>query len=377
MKRLLSLILCAIMLSAVILPVEAIDLPTVPPVYKGFSGGSGTAEDPYLISSANDLSRIYSYYYSYPDLRLPQVHFKLTSDIKLTQWGPSRVFVEKYIGIHSFQEIMGVYENGEYCPTDVYYLGKKDAEAQAFLDRLSEAYGKNYVFEKIGIFIYGDWIPSFDHRQTKIHEVVSAEQVYKYYQTNWSESYLEIVDKYSGLYYKSGFTGVFDGNGYSITLTKNSSNNGYLFGVIKSGAVVKNLNLIGTGEVALAYEAEEGSLIENCSIYTERGFTVNEYFVYLRDQYGYYEKQDIKEGYTAIVKSNGKVKNCYNVSPLAGDIDCDCTVNLKDVNFMKRYFAGFTQETPSLETDMNIDGVVDGKDFYFLVLKVSGLYPIQ
>jgi len=94
MKRILSIILCFVMLLAVVsslgVTAEGENSETeITNKYK-FSGGSGTKEDPYLISTAEDVNSIYQYNIEHYDLRKEKVYYRLTNDIK--SWYPVSPF---------------------------------------------------------------------------------------------------------------------------------------------------------------------------------------------------------------------------------------------------------------------------------------------
>jgi len=378
----LSLILCAIMLCTVILPIKSVEETEKTTLY---SGGSGTEDDPYLISTAADIEAIYNYTLTPEscDLTAPRVYYKLTNDIVLNRYKTniSPLYINNYIGPNALKSA-----------TDYPLESSAKENAQNLLDEAIAKYGKLYVrYCDEREYYYGRQMlrEKYTHKAELI-EVSEASLVYGFHIANIesrSPGYETIIfDPYSGLFYNVGFTGILDGNGYTIKLTKSDKNMGYLFGYLKSGAVVKNLNLKGTDSVSFAYEAEEGSLIENCSIYTERGFVEGDYCKeFQRESYCYdygeallleYEVVCSKHeefGNSAIVNSYGTVKGCYNLSSKAGCFYGDEKIDLKDVNQARRVLLGVAKEPDMIYSDMNMDGRFDAKDIQILQQIVAGL----
>ena len=98
MKKLLSILLCFTMLFGVFcaFPISASD--DTP-----YSGGSGTEDDPYLISTKEDIKEVQDNIANDPTLWSRKVYYKLTNDIT-TDIGFTPVTEYKGIQPHCFVE---------------------------------------------------------------------------------------------------------------------------------------------------------------------------------------------------------------------------------------------------------------------------------
>lgn len=192
-----------------------------------YSGGSGTEDDPYLISTAKDLTQICRSIEKDPSLQQKKVYYKLTNDISPT---------DKYPNL-TISPVYGFRGGSPHCyyPPDASPISRHNA----------------------------------------------------------------------------AFTGVFDGNGYSIKF----NTRGYIFGFLENGAEVKNLTLKGHG--SLAFSVSESSRISNCVIMTDvsvKGFGIYDSSIWCTEEYGCFT-MFIYEIYSgAIAKNYGTIENCINYS---------------------------------------------------------------
>jgi len=398
MKRLLSLILCAIMLCTVILPIKSVEETEKTTLY---SGGSGTEDDPYLISTAADIEAIYNYCIENPDLRMPKVYYKLTKDITLyyEQKVFSPLYISDYLGANAL-------EKAPYTLSD---FSGEDAEKR--FNEALEKYGELYIIKTSGGWFshttYFESLPftvdlqsnvvrinSFDdintfndHNLTVIKEL--DEICNTYYGTNiWGGNY-ELYSQ--DLYYQIGFAGVLDGNGHTIKLT-NTNTHSFLFGYLKNGAVIKNLNLTGDrlpmandDGIGFAYEIGEGCTISNCTINTTAKYFY--YFSYAKEVVpslgrDYHLNGEwsfpayrVEEGCCAIVNNYGTVQNCWNLASFVFDQDQKDIV--KKLNTLKQYVIGLfgSNKTAPKSNDINMDGAINAKDIWVAEMIVAGLDP--
>ena len=249
MKKLLSIILCFAMLSGVfsILPVSASD--DTP-----YSGGSGTEDDPYLISTKEDIKEVQDNIANDPSLWSKKVYYKLTNDIttdvgftpvKEYQGIAPHCFVEAGVDISIFKEDKAHYEeilNGTYEP---------------YFEEYFEEFGPLYF---VGYSDYSEW-PYYYYSQYSLYAIDDIDDI-KYYP---NIDYIESFHAYSGvsspLLREAAFTGVLDGNGHTIKMQ--GASYGFLFGALCNGAVVKNLKLKGY-DTSWAYKIDETSTLKNC-----------------------------------------------------------------------------------------------------------------
>ena len=97
MKRLISVLLCTALVFGLlsIFPVKTY----------AFSGGSGTEEDPYLISTVQDLYELRKNIKSEPRSWLKKQHYKLTANINFTNKGTiSPLYDLPGYGFHCFEK---------------------------------------------------------------------------------------------------------------------------------------------------------------------------------------------------------------------------------------------------------------------------------
>lgn len=302
MKKLLSILICFAMLFGALctFPVFASD--DTP-----YSGGSGTEDDPYLISTKEDIKEVSENIANDPSLWSRKVYYKLTNDIT-TDVGFTPVKEYRGIAPHCFVE----------AGVDISIFKEDKAHYEEILNGTYEPYFEKY-FEEFGLLYfvgysdYSEW-PYYYYSQYSLYAIDDIDDI-KYYP---NIHYIESSHAYSGvsspLLREAAFTGVLDGNGHTIKMQ--GASYGFLFGALCNGAVVKNLKLKGY-DTSWAYKIDETSTLKNC-IYEA---STAEEITYIwggqggmdgeREDY-YNEWQSTVGG--PVVKCYGNVINCINAS---------------------------------------------------------------
>ncbi len=399
MKRILSLILCFVMFLAVVSPLgvtaEGENSETeITNKYK-FSGGSGTKDDPYLISTEKDLQDIYGYSVENSKIGDPQVHYKLMNDIDFRETFSVPSYTESGTLMNRAQSLSHVgffdswghhaYRKTGYIVED-FVVGSEDPEKN--INSLLSQYGKLYtVIRQVGCdftltdaWYYEDRMMLFE---------ISNEEQFSDFLVFYRDFYAFLdhfewvggddlwLEAMKTILYYAPFDDVFDGNGHTIRFEPYTpgpyggsliARFGYLFGFIDNGGVVKNLNLEGD-DIALACQIGEGGTVENCTV------SASKYKRYAYDcRMGFHDPITTIPG-KAIAKNYGTVVNCYNTSPNAGMITSDSNVDAKDVFALRLALSGVSEEPEPIRADLNIDSKIDAKDACILTRIVIGCDP--
>ena len=240
-------ILCGILVSTI--SSYAADTP--------YSGGSGTEDDPYLISSGDDIRKLFQAMKTDPSLWYTKYYYKLTNDIETSYnlYVPTSINSNQWSG---------------YCPWSWYNSVLKTTSFQVADKNLRES-GLVTIYH----CICGE--DGSDRYATEVNffEVLSNnDKYYNAYFRRYDDSYEEYPDyprwEYVNEYYwNAAFTGVFDGDGHTIKMKKEGS----FFGFLENGAQVKNLTIEG-GEDSFVYDIDDTSVIVNCTSIGPQGYNV-------------------------------------------------------------------------------------------------------
>ena len=280
MKKLISVFLCFAMVLGVLLifPVKAY----------AYSGGSGTEDDPYLISTSNDILEIKSNILKDPSLWSRKVYYKLANDITVSS-GVSPLYETRSIG-------------GLSCYVESgYKFASFSNKSEEFFMQLREREGSLYSLT-VNQSRHG-WLDN------SYSELKTLERLWEmeYASSSWvGDGYIR-----KELYRKAAFTGVFDGNGHTITVSDNYSQ-GYLFGCIENGGVVKNLTVKGK-KAGIAYSVSKDSTVFGCVLDSDWMYETQAIIAGGQtddDCWGY--AYEIVSG--AIAYNYGTVENCINYS---------------------------------------------------------------
>ncbi len=280
-----------------------------------YSGGSGTEDDPYLIGSEKDITTLSNNILTDPSLYGAKKHYKLINDIKISK-GISPVYELSLGGKNCSVE-------SEFDVSYIRYLLEEytEEEFEAWYSEIVSQMG--YLYKKTGtrhaegMYYVVDTTPMY----SRVYFDVYVRNYYGEKNPGYNN------ELYRTFYRNAAFTGVFDGNGHSIELAYQSTGTNYLFGYLKNGAVVKNLELLGEC-ASLAYSVDKTSLISDCIINTDKTFA---------EIYQYYDATDydtyiITGG--AIAINNGTVQNCTNYAKgISGLIGYNSGTAVNCVNF--------------------------------------------
>ena len=281
MKKLISILLCFAMIFGAFcaFPVSAYD--DTP-----YSGGSGTEEDPYLISNYNDIITLRNSIENDPVYK-NKIYYKLTNDITISG-GISPLYATSGVGFNS-------YKNSGYSFNDVF------SDVETWYSEYQSSYGNLF-------YSYDPYISGCGNLGLRYVEMSgSGEFIEGLGMYRWQ--YEDTV--YSTLYRKVAFTGVFDGDGHSITA------DGFLFGFIENGGVVKNITLKGT-RAAIAYSVSSSSTVKNCIVDCDTLYTASCYTGIAVGEEGSLSVGEVTGA--AIAHNNGKVENCVNYADGIGGI---------------------------------------------------------
>ena len=298
MKKLLSILLCFAMVLGVLLifPVKAY----------AYSGGSGTEDDPYLISSADDIRRICNRIEADPSLYSKKIYYKLTNDITVKN-GASPLYLSDYIGPNCYRSTS-------------YGLVSFDCQYDrdnSIIETGEEGSNFSDIVERMGpLTVLRDDI---DYPPRGFSSNLYIEETFEAYTFDRVEDYAEVLfrggfenggsryDGYSETYrrnfYRSAaFTGVFDGNGYSVTIASGK----FLFGYVENGAEIKNLKVKGTS-ASLAYMIDATCSVHNCAFEMSEDNTLS-YIYNSRFEYSENEPLHIEDYYSTnkgVIMING------------------------------------------------------------------------
>ncbi|MBQ3527033.1 MAG: hypothetical protein IJA52_00560 [Clostridia bacterium] len=286
MKKFISILLCFAMLLGVFcaFPVSASD--DTP-----YSGGSGTEEDPYLISTPDDIAELRDSIENAPIYK-SKVYYKLINDITVSE-SISPLYATSGVGFNSYKN-SGCSFNDDYFD-DVFFDIKK------WYSEYQSSYGNLFYSYDPYISDYGNLGLRYVEMSNS-GEFIEGLGIYRW-------QYEDTV--YPTLYRKVAFTGVFDGNGYSITAA------GFLFGFVENGGVIKNLTLKGT-KAAIAYSVSSSSTVKNCIVDCETLYTASCYTGIAVGEEGSLSVGEVTGA--AIAHNNGKVENCVNYADGIGGI---------------------------------------------------------
>lgn len=387
MKKLLSILLCFAMVLGVLLifPVKAY----------AYSGGSGTEDDPYLISTADDIRRICNSIEADPSLYSKKIYYKLTNDITVER-GASPLYLSDYIGPNCYRSTSYGLESFD-CQYD---------RDNSIIETGEEGSNFSDIVERMGpLTVLRDDIeypPRGFSSNLQIKELTQA------YTFDNVEDYAEVLfrggfenggsryDGYSETYrrnfYRSAaFTGVFDGNGYSVTIGAGK----FLFGYVENGAEIKNLKVKGTS-ASLAYMIDATCSVHNCAFEISEDNTLS-YIYNSRFEYSENEPLHIEDYYSTnkgvimingatVTDSinykssviNGKKSSCVDLGNSLNSDNEDLIYDLEECIEAKgaaSYFEHLDFDTtwtmidgtPALKVfcekgDANFDGTVSGKD---------------
>lgn len=330
MKRLISVLLCTALVFGLlsIFPVKTY----------AFSGGSGTEEDPYLISTVQDLYELRKNIKSEPRSWLKKQHYKLTANINFTNKGTiSPLYDLPGYGFHCFEKTGYTVD---------YFFKKSIDEVQEWYDLYQAQYGYLYANSYTKGFLYEQelsYLRYYDYRVRLTADEIKTTVSIPYEDKEYGSAY------YEDFYRKIPFLGTFDGNGYTITT------NDYLFGFVEDGAVIKNLTVKGK-EAGLAYSVGKDSILSGCVIdsewtvtnYTEKEWEAREVEVTtytvaggaIAYNYGTVENCiSYSDGIIGFVGQNyGTVKNCMNLGTVYSMDDEYCDGKVSEV--VKTLFYG-------------------------------------
>ena len=246
MKKILSMmLLCALILGTL----GSFSYISAANTTSPYSGGSGTEDDPYLISTADDIKELRSNIESDPSLYSKKVCYKLTNDITLNS-PISPIFFVEGEGMHCF--VQSKYY-GQII--DLFYSAYKNEDPDEFDRAYEELMTETgplsrwirYYSRDVNEYM-GTYYISQDNGEDLFWDAASV------------ETFESVLDVQSYYYYREAvFSGVFDGDGHTIYV-----NNSNVFGFVKNGAEIKNLTVSGRN-ASLAYYVGEDSRVSNCT----------------------------------------------------------------------------------------------------------------
>ena len=333
MKRLISVLLCTALVFGLlsIFPVKTY----------AFSGGSGTEDDPYLISTVQDLYELRNNIKAEPRSWLKKQHYKLTADI-IFNGSISPLNKKSGYGFHCFEKTTYTLQSS------VFNASVDDLEK--WYDDYKEQYGYLYSSSWTDGWWGGPECFGYDCLSTA-SSIIATRSIYPSEDVGYGKVY------YKELYRKIPFVGIFDGNGHTITTS------GYLFGFVEDGAVVKNLTVKGD-KAGIAYSIDKSSTVSGCILdsnwittdYIETGYDIGEpgdltdYEItsgIVAQNYGTIENcVNYADGISGIVGQNsGTVKNCMNFGTVCSVYDEACNGNIG--NMVKKLMTDGWEELDS------------------------------
>ena len=348
MKRLISVLLCTALVFGLlsIFPVKTY----------AFSGGSGTEDDPYLISTAQDLYELRNNIKVEPLFWLKKQHYKLTADITFN--GSISLLNKKSgYGFHCFEETTYTLQSS------VFNASVDDLEK--WYDDYKEQCGYLYSSSWTEGWWGGLECFGYDCLSTA-SSIKTLNSIYPGEDIGYGKVY------YKELYRKIPFVGIFDGNGHTITTS------GYLFGFVEDGAVVKNLTVKGD-KAGIAYSVSEDSTVSGCTLDSnwittdhieteydigDRG-DLSKYEIIsgiVAHNYGTVENcVNYADGISGIIgRNHGAVKNCMNFGTVYSADDEACNGNIG--NMVKKLMTDGWEELYSYCTSVSYPSAVGIKD---------------
>ncbi len=331
-----------------------------------YSGGSGTEEDPYLISTAADLREIYDTIIAFPRLWSTKVYYKLTNNIN-TNYSISPLFESYRTGKNCFVKT-------DYTVEYVKVLRNRYNEEELWewysdiISRMGPLYGKVDMYvndSSSGMHMAEAFLEKYD-----VTYLLTHADIY----------YAEVIGRQPSVfsfdfYRQAAFTGVFDGNGYTINC------NGYLFGFLENGAEIKNLKISGKS-ASLAYQVGESCTVSNCTINSDITYAD----IYECEGDRGYEGNVYEVSGGAIAKNYGTVKSCINfadgISGLIGynygeALNCanygKITPSGEEVGYTDRMLLHFLKKYNSGSYD-GWDNTYDVRVFYMYVPSPDGIH---
>ncbi len=228
MKKIISLIVLCSLIFGALGSFSYISAATSP-----YSGGSGTENDPYLISTERDIRNLRKNIINDSSLWKEKYYYKLTNDIETDEVFSPLYMTDEYEW-NAFVEYD--YKKDTGVPVyEVYELWYISMEGQ-YGDILSD------------VFVYQEDKDDYDH------------PLFGGGYDLFPESYREYYRKRGGSYRNAAFTGVLDGNGYTVKYT----GDGFLFGFVENGALIKDLT-IESENASFAYCVDQKSVLANCN----------------------------------------------------------------------------------------------------------------
>ena len=432
MKKLISVLLCfAMVLGALLIfPVKAY----------AYSGGSGTEDDPYLISTADDIRKICNSIESDPSLYSKKIYYKLTNDITVKN-GASPLYLSDYIGPNCYKGTSYGLESFNCSYDGSYNIVETGAAGTNFSDIVKKMGPLTVLRDDI------EYPPRGFSSNLQIKELTQAytfDNVEDYAEVLFRRGFENGGSRYDGyseayrrnFYRRAAFTGVFDGNGYSVSIGAGK----FLFGYVENGAEIKNLRVKGTS-ASLAYMIDATCSVHNCAFEISEDNTLS-YIYSSRFEYSENEPLHIEDYYSTnkgVIMINGatvtdsinykaSVLNgkktgyvdlgnslisdpadlCYSLEECKaaggeisafehldfdttwtmiggmpalkvfcdrGDLNFDGVLNGKDANLIKAIIVTGNKDLIEAElilSDVNSDGTVNAKDANVLKKKIAG-----
>ncbi len=200
-------------------------------VYSPYSGGSGTEDDPYLISTERDIRNLRKNIINDSSLWKEKYYYKLTNDIE-TDEAFSPLYMTDEYEWNAFVEY-GYGKDTGVPVYKVYELWYISMEGQ-YGDILSDVFEFQEDIDDYDHPLFGGGYDLFPGMR-------------EYLRTR-------------GRYRNAAFTGVLDGNGHTVKYT----GDGYLFGFVENGALIKDLTIEGE-DASFAYCVDQTSMLMNCN----------------------------------------------------------------------------------------------------------------
>ncbi len=288
-----------------------------------FSGGSGTEDDPYLISNTDDVKELFYNIELKPSLYSTKLYYKLTGDLTVYQ-SLSPLYIDDYIGPNCFIEtqhsLTGFGPKSEATISEITHIINEIGPLQSMYE--------SYIYPHRGMPDIGSI-----KRTVVSYRFASSDEYFSKYSTGAfddSGSYYERyrIEYHTKLYRSAAFTGVLDGDGHTLTIASGQ----YLFGFLENGAEIKNLN-IKSSSGSLAYKIDETCTISNCSFNinkpSELSYLENSYFSLEESDYGY-ENWVIKRSHKTVSDfvsiNQGRYVDCINISPVYSPVSAQAQV---------------------------------------------------
>ncbi len=411
MKKVLSLLLIFALLIGALSAFPVVFASDTP-----YSGGSGTEDDPYLISTEEDIKELCDNIENDPSLYGTKVYYKLMNDLTVNH-NMSPLYVSDFLGPNALIRT-------QYSIRNTFDVDYENSSANNVIE-IGDGPRFNDVVGEIGpLTVLADdthyaWSGTClrDISSVCVHAVLC--DTYDYYKNTrfgGFESHGSYLDGYyyschSYFYCTAAFTGVFDGNGHTLSI----GSAGYLFGIVENGAEIKNLNVQGSVG-SLAWSIDESCTVKSCTFDiaapSKTTYMSRHYYDYLILGDPNWEDRIYKKVYDTVEAfvpvSKGSFIDCINYGSCSIDPKYANAYNFVDLSERKiagdgeefytreeyltgagdmSAFEGFDFESTwvmknslpvlrsSLETgtgDMNFDGVSNGIDGNLLKRYVAG-----